>query len=336
MPGRSIAGQKTLIQRETTPGTAAVNAMLQLEALRMRPAFEGDAEIFKGLTGKVGSAVLLPDLRGTWGATAVQCFNAIGHVAASRIDGTPTTTQPDAVNAPSAYQHVFELNPDGEDTKATYTSQYGDATQAMQATYGVFQSLGIDVVRGQLGFTTGFMSREPATGATLATVGVTTVPAVPIPPRGYDVFADDLWADLGTTKLLECYRMNANLGDKFQPDAPINSAISSYESAMEAEDQPVTFEATFGFAAAAVGLISTFKAGSRKFFRLAVTGPIIEDTVAYSLELDWAAFLTGVGEITTAQNSPAVAVPMTMELGRDSLAANSLRLTLVNTVVAYA
>lgn len=434
MAGRSIAGQKTQLQREVTPGTPVTNNMLLVEGLRLIPAFEGAADPFKGITGKVATSVILPDIRGTWAATAVQCYNAIGLVAASRISGTPTTTTPSGGTL--SRKHVFSLNPDGEDSKATYTAQYGDSVQAVQGVFGVFQSLGIEVVRGALGLTTGFMSREPSTGITLATVnevqtitmagpptagtftltydgqtttgiafnataaavqaalelltnigtgnvlgaggplpgtavtitfqgtlagknvslmtanstGLTggtasvaattsgspsTLSAVPISPRGYDVYADDTWAALGTTKLLACYRMNVALGDKFQPDSPINSAIVSYESAMEAEDQSYAFDATFGFDAAAVGLINTFKNGVRKYFRLLVNGPIIEGAITYRLQVDFAAFITSIGEIGTAPNSPAVTIPMTLELARDPITAKACDLTLINTVLAY-
>jgi hypothetical protein len=112
------------------------------------------------------------------------------------------------------------------------------------------------------------LSRDYTTGATLATTGVTTVPAIPIPPRAYDVWADDTWAGIGTTKLLACYRMNLNLGDKYDPDAPINSALTSFESVLEKEDQDYGSDASFGFDAAAVGLINSFKNGAKKYFRV--------------------------------------------------------------------
>jgi hypothetical protein len=332
MPGRSIAGQATLLQKETVPGTPLVAAMKKIEALKMRPTLSGDATPFKGLAGKVATSVTLPDLMTTWSAEAIQCFNAIGYVAASRIS-TPVITTPGGGTL--SRQAVFTLNPDGADAFATYTGQWGDATQAIQANYLVFQSLGLQIERGNLAFDTSALSRDYATGATLATTGVTTVPAQPIPPRSYDVWADDSWATIGTTKLLACYRMNLNLGDKYAADAPINSALTGPESFMEQEDQDYGSDATFGFDATATGLITTFKNGAKKYFRVKAVGPIIEGVIPYSIQVDFATIITSIGELTTAPNSPAVVLPVNFEIARDSAAANSCVLTLVNTQTAY-
>jgi hypothetical protein len=333
MPARSIAGQATMLQKEVTPGTAIVTAMKKIEALKLRPTLAGEATPFKGLSGKVATTVTLPDLTTEWSADAVQCFNAIGYVAASRIS-TPVITTPGGGTL--SRQAVFTLNPDGADAFQTYTAQWGDTTQAIQATYGVFQSLGLQIERGNLAFTTSFLSRDFSTGATLASGGVTTVPAAPIPPRSYDVWADDTWGTIGTTKLLACYRMNLNLADKYDPDAPINSALTSYESVIEKEDQDYGSDATFGFDANAISLINTFKAGAKKYFRVkAITTNFIETTIPYSIQVDFAAVISSTGEITTAPNSGAVVLPLNFEIARDSAAANSCVLTLVNTQLAY-
>lgn len=330
MTGRPMVGQSTLLQKESAHGTPLVNAMLRVEALKMRPAFDGEAEPFKGLSGKVTTSVQLPDLTGAWSVEAVQCFNAIGLVAASRI-AVPVTTTPGG--ATDARQHVFTLDPDAADAFVSYTAQFGDSTQAMQANYGVFQSLGLEIQRGTLGLTTSFLSREPATGATLATTGVTTMAAAPIPSRAYDVYVDPAWVDVGTTKALACYQMNVELADKYTPDAPINSAIVSYESAMESEDQDYTFDSIWGFDAVAVDLISAFKDGSKRYFRVEVIGPEVESGVNYMLTFDFPAFVVSAGEIAAAPNSPATTVPIGLSLADED--GDACVLTLVNGILAY-
>jgi hypothetical protein len=332
MPARSIAGAVVQLQKEVTPGTAIVTAMKRIAALKMLPTLAGEAAPFKGISGKTTTAVTLPDLTTTWSADAVQCFNAIGYIAASRISQPVITTPATGTNSRQA---VFTQNPDAADTFQTYTAQWGDSTQALQSTYNVFQSLGLQIERGNLAITTSMLGRAYTTGATLASAGLTTVPAVPIPPLSYDVWADDTWATIGTTKLLECYRMNVNLGDKFVADSPINSALSSFESVVEAQDQDYGSDGTFGFAATATGLITTFKNGATKYFRVKAIGPLIETTITYSIQLDFAAKITSIGEIGQAPNSPAIVVPMNFEVARDDLAANNCVLTLVNTQTAY-
>lgn len=332
MPGRSISGAVVQLQKEVTPGTAIVTAMKRIAALKMLPTLDGEATPFKGISGKMTTAVTLPDTTTMWSSDAVQCFNAVGYIASSRIS-TPVITTPGGGTL--SRQAVFTLNPDAADTFQTYTAQWGDATQALQSTFNVFQSMGLQIERGNLAFTTSMLGRAYATGVTLASAGLTTVPAVPIPPLAYDVWADDTWATIGTTKLLACYRMNLNLGDKFAADSPINSALTSFESVLEAQDQDYGSDAAFGFDTTTTGLITTFKNGATKYFRVKAIGPIIEAAITYSLQLDFAAKITSIGEIGQAPNSPAIVVPMNFEIARDDAAANACVLTLVNTQTAY-
>lgn len=334
MPGRSIKSQVQLLQRETTPGTAATNAMKKLTALRFRPSWEGEATPFMGGSSKVATSVDLGDEIGRWTVEGINDFNHLGLVAASRLSGSPTTTQPDATNAPTAYQHVFTLNPDSEDPLATYTLIWGDSTQAVQAVYAVFNSLGITIRRGQLEFRSALLSRAPTTGATIPGSGVTTMAPKAMPSTKWDVYADDTWAALGTTKLLAAYEGAIDLGDKYQPDAPINSTITSFESLLEAEDQNYGFDLRLGFDAAAIALMNTFQAGTLKFFRFAVEGPTIGGAVKYLCQLDFAAFVLSRGELSPAPNSPAVTVPFRLALAKDTNN-NACRLTLVNEVASY-
>lgn len=434
MAGRSIATQDFLLQGETTPGTAVTNDMRRYLALKARPGWDGAAEPFAGTPGKIPTSLLLMDETGRWAIDGVQDFNALGAVAASRISMPVTSATAD----PAAFQHVFTLNPDGEDTKRTYTAQWGDTTQAVQAAYGVFNSLGLNVQRGQLGFSTSFLSKAASTGATLAatnevqTVTITGTPtggffkliflgfttadiawnaaasavdsalellpsigvggvtvgggpgpgtpytvtftginarknvplmtmthtltggaaptvtitqttpgnptdiaAKPIPPRAYDVYADDTWATLGTTKLLAAYEANINLGDKFAPDTPINSTLVSFESLLEAENQDYGSDLRLGFDATAVSLMGTFAAGALKFLRWAVTGPLIGTGVSYLMQFDCCMGILSRGEVAAAPNSPAVTIPFRATQMKDPISGQAVRLLLINTTPNY-
>lgn len=329
MPARPMSGQIGQIQKETTAGTAVTTAMKRIAGLRVIPGFGGEAEPFKGLTGKVATGVTLNDTWGEGTVEGVQDFNAIGYVAASRLS-QPTITTPGGGTL--SRQAVFTLNPNAADTYQTYTVQFGDTTQALQATYGVFNSLGIQIERGNLDFTSSFLSRTPTTLGTIATAGTSVIPSAPIPGRNYGVWADTSWATLGTTRELACYRMNIQLGDKFGRDAPINETISSFESLLEQQDQDYGFDAVFGFDAAASSKIASFNAGTMMFFRVKALGPIIETTINYSIQVDFAAIITSVGT-PEAGDSGAVTLPMNLELASDGT--NSCVLTLVNTLANY-
>lgn len=330
----SIANAKNYIQAETTAGTAATNAMKNLSAMKFRPGWTDNATPFNGGSSKVPTSIMLGDSVGAISVDGIQDFNNLGFAYASRI-AKPVTTQPDAVTAATAYQHVFTLNPDGEDTKNTYTVIWGDSDQALQALYAVFNSLGIQIQRGQLQFTTAMLSREPTAGATIPSSGVIDVAAAPISAVKYDVFCDDTWDDLGTTKLARIYEANLDLGDKYQADSPINSAITSFDSLLEAEDQSYAFNPRVALDAVAAGLVSTFKAGAFKFWRILCTGPVIGGAITYSHQLDFCTLITGRGEVGAAPNSPRITLPLTTVLAKDPTGGKSLEATLVNTVAAY-
>jgi hypothetical protein len=329
MPARPMSGQIGQIQKETTPGTALTTAMKRVAGLRVIPGYGGEATPYKGLTGKVATGVTLNDTWGEGDVTGVQDFNAIGYVAASRIS-TPVITTPGGGTL--SRQAVFTLNPNAADTFQTYTVQFGDTVQALQATFGVFNSLGIQIERGNLDFSSSWLSRTPTTLGTIVTAGTSVIPSVPIPGKNYGVWADDTWATLGTTREVACYRMNINLGDKFGRDAPINETISSFESLLEQQEQDYGFDAVFGFDAAASSKIATFNAGATKYFRVKALGPLIETTINYSIQVDFAAVITSIGT-PTAGDSGAVTLPVNLELASDGT--NSCVLTLINTLTNY-
>jgi len=328
---KSIVNQKTLIQRETTPGTALITAMKQLTAIGLRPGYMTETNDFKSQGFKLPTVIQQTNEWGVWAVEGVQDFNHLGFPLGSRIS-RPTTTTP--ATGVLSRQHVFTLDPDGPDTFDTYTVQFGDTDRGIQASYGIFNSLGINVQRGSLGFDSTFLSRTPAVIGPIATAGVTIVAAAPTAARQFDVWADNTWAGLGTTKLLAAYEGNLDLGDKFSPDTPINSAVTSYESMVEAVDQSYDGMLRLGFDSVATGLITTFTNGALKFIRIKATGPLIETTIPYSFQLDFCIQIRNPGTLESFSNG-VLTLPFDYSVVPDPTTGNALAATLVNTVIAY-
>lgn len=328
---KSIVNQQTLLKKETTAGTANVTAMNRLTAIGLVPGFVVGTNDFKAQGYKMPTVIQETDESGAWDVTGVQDFNHLGFVLASRL-ATPTTTTP--AGGTLSRQHVFAVVANAEDTKATYTAQFGDASRGLQGVYGVFQSLGINIQRGQLGFTSGFVSRTPSVLSAIASVGIVTVPAAPTASRQFDVWADDTWAGLGTTQLLAAYEGNIDLGDKFAMDEPLNSANVSYESVIEAQDQTYGGSLRVGFDATAIGLITTWQNAALKFLRLKATGPIIEAAIRYSFQLDLCVQIRNPGKIEPFANG-TLTLPFDFAIVPDPTTGNSITATLVNTMTAY-
>lgn len=329
----SIATQVAQMQRETAPGTPETDAMLRPLSLKLTPGMTGTGGSgFRSAGAAVTTAYELGDLWTAWGVEGVQDFNALGLILAS-VFGPPETTP--VSGSEGAYTHVFTPQAFGADELVTYTAQYGDDDIAFQAAMMVFQSLGLTIERGNLSLASSAISRLFDENATLADTGVTDVPAVLIPSTGYNVYADDTWAALGTTKMLACYRAEVTTPDKYTPDAPINSEIDGFESLVANADGDFTSNWTLGVNAAGKAMIGTFKNRAKKFIRLAVDGPIITGSTRYSLKYDNCTQLTNVGQFTTAPGSSTHVVPFDGQMIYDPVSQKFAEVTLVNTVASY-
>jgi hypothetical protein len=252
---RSMAGQRTFLQKEAVKGVASVNAMQELSALRMRPSWEGEREQVRGGTGKVVTGTVGTDEHSVWQIQEFRpCFNHLGLAAASRVS-TPATTTPGGGTL--ARQHVFSILPNAEDAFNSYTVVWGaNNTQPFEAVYGHFNSLDMNIERGNVSFDTSFRTRAAQPVATIPASGITTMPMIPMPGNMWDVYIDTTWAALGTTKYGGAYNANVSLGEKYDLDSPINSSIVSYEQPIEMEEQDHDFELTLRLGPVGLGLIN--------------------------------------------------------------------------------
>jgi hypothetical protein len=176
---RSIAGAQTYLARETVAGTAETTGFFGVPGIRMRPGFDGESNVIRGGSGKAVTSVNLTDLKGEWDVSDFgACFNHLGVPAASVLSLPVTTTPGGGTNS---RQHVFSKSPTSEDTKRTYTAIWGDGYYGFRGAYGYFNSLGLDIQRGELSFDTSFRSRRPQTNyiAPVSEVQTLTVNGVP-------------------------------------------------------------------------------------------------------------------------------------------------------------
>lgn len=177
---RSMAGQNLYLAREADPGTAETTGYFGAPGLRAKPGWDGDREVFRGGGGKVPTATLGTDEVSPWDMSVANCFNHIGLVLASRF-GIPTTTTPGG--GTNSRQHVFTINPTAEDLARFYSAIWGDGYLTVQGIYGYFNSLSLDISRGDVSIDTSFRSRAGQIGAgsllpgnEVQTVTITGVP----------------------------------------------------------------------------------------------------------------------------------------------------------------
>ncbi len=330
----SMQHQIFQLQKEVTPGTALINALRIYDGLRMTPGTGNEgATSYRGSGSRGTDTRIRGDDYGEHAVELTPDFNALLPVLAS-LFGEPVTTTPDATNAPTARQHVFTLMKRGTRTPVTYTAQWGLGSNAIQFAYFLFNTLTLGVQRSELTTETSGFSRDGDESVTLATTGVTTVESVPIDPTRYDVFSDNTWVALGTTKLLDCHEGSISLGETYGRSSPINSAIVSFRKALENEEVEYSGMMSLAFDAVSKALIATYKNGARKFNRLQTAGPLIGGAINYGLKLDYGYIITERGEVTTAPNSPEVVLPFNYELSGDPVSNKLIEVTLTNTVAA--
>ena len=108
-----MARQRFLLQREVTPGVAVTNAMREYQGLSVAVGYNDSGDSFRSAGFRGTTARVKTNEYGDHTVDAPQDFNALLPVAAS-VMGAPTTTQPDAATAATAYQHVLTLTGSGD------------------------------------------------------------------------------------------------------------------------------------------------------------------------------------------------------------------------------
>lgn len=331
-----MAIKQLLLQRETTPGVPATNAMKAYGGLKLTPKWSTERQKFRGTGYRTVSASNKTAEFGEHSVEAPQDFNAIVPVMASVI-GTPVS-EPAVAEAITAHKHVSTLKGRGDRTSDSFTAVWGDGDFAILMSYLRFNSLSFGVQRGELTFGTNAISRTPDESASFPTTGIVDLPAVPISTMWYDVFIDDSWDTLGTTQMLSCYESSVEVGDTWGMDTPINSAILSFQSLQENPEVDFTGQMQVGLDPAISGLFSSYKAGDLKYVRIAAEGPVIETVagapVHYSIQCDFCLQVDSPGEIGKAPGSNTDVLPFTYDLATDPETQNTIEFTVVNAVAS--
>lgn len=323
---RSIVNQGLYMQLESTPGTAATDAMRRYLSLRGNVGWDVQKERMTASGFRAATAENTLTEMGTIDLTATQDYNGFMPLLAGAL-GMPTTTELDD----GVYEHVFLLVGDATQAidVASHTVMWGDTEQALQAVNSVFHGLSIGVQRTSLSVSANGILNMP-TSATLPTTGVENVPMMPVRASTYCAYLDDAWADLGTTKLLNLYSADVQFGDRFAPDWIVDCDLPGHAGLLEAEGVTSTVSASLGFDAAAQAQIDAAQNGELKFLRLEATGPEIEGTTEnHMMSIDTAVSLAPQ---STGQSSvsPAVVVNFDGEMMVDPTSGNVARVTLVN------
>ena len=331
-PKASFGALETRIAKETTYGVAptAIDQRLGDVSIVPSPDIEVD---FYGPTGTTSPTVgtVLTD-RATGDVTGRQSFTGIGYVLSSMF-GDPVTTTLEITGR----QHVWTYTGLRTASFNSYAVDFGSTTWASRVLGGMFNGLDLTIARGNLDFSSSFWGKSFTTGITGASVPPfaatpTDVPFKPMRGLDYEVWADNTWAALGTSKLLELYSADVAIGERTAPAEPVNRTRSS-DGFVEVGEQEHTFNVLLGLDATADAQITKLKAGGLTFFRAKATGDIAVGATPYSFQVDAAVTYSGASA-PTDENEVAV-MPIDGRIVRDTTSGFAARFTLVNTVTTY-
>lgn len=247
-------------------------------------------------------------------------------LASAIVLPTPTRNIP---TTGLSYTWVFTMNPRGPDEYATFTADMGDSVIARRAAHVFANGITITFSRRGFGWTAPAIGRGFTTGVTM-TASPTEVPTIPIIPQTGNIYIDTTYGGLGGSKQLSDFSGEFSLTNRRATKWPMNSSLSSFDTAYELKPE-VRLTLTKEADAAADALLTPMRAGDTRYIRVEYLGTVaIETTYFYKLWLDFAAKVVAVptyDDQDGLQVSPWVFGPVS-----DTNLPGGFRATLVNTI----
>lgn len=275
---------------EVTKGTpAAATARLLNTTIEMQPDIAIESYRGSGYIVQTGSTVVREAATGSLGG-ALSYEEAL-YIAASVLR-KPVTTQPDAVGNPNVYDHLFEPSKNGGDDYQTYSIENGQSVEAERYVYGAVTGWNWEADRmNAIAQGGAVIARAPEPGFTLTTTGITERGDNIVAPNEWDVFIDNTAAGLGTTQLLNAYRVTFEVTDRRGSAYHLRSDRQSFDDLYESVPG-FRFTIRTDADATARALYNDLLAGQRKFARFLSTGPNISGTYNREIRLDAAGALS--------------------------------------------
>ena len=243
------------------------------------------------------------------------------------------TVTPTSLTPATAQQWVWNLPNSGDITPKSAKIEKGDTVTAEAFLGGVLSDL--DLSWNREGFDVGgtVIGQQLDVAATLTTTGVTTMPQIALDPGKIGVFIDNTSAGLGGTRMLRAFDGGLSISGLFGQIWPLNELKTSFDGVISLApdaEQTITLAAN----AAGKALITSLRAGDRRFLRWRVLGPQIGvGPATYLLQIDTA---IEVVDVDSFEDSDGIyAIPLTFSPVADETWGKAGVITVVNTQTAY-
>lgn len=281
MPELATIHRAVQIGKETTPGTGvAAGKLLQYIGFSLAPAIE--MQSFTPMGSKVASAVVPGKDSSTLTIEGQGSYSEIVYVLNSLLkDVTPTTSDT------TAKTWLYEPAARTEETKARYTIEEGSTIRAGKATYGTVTGATITFNRTNGVTISGSGFAQQYQDNITLTAGPTTIEEAPILATHLNVYSNDTFGAIGTTKLTRDFNAELEIGDVVGQVWPINSANASY--AAEVELMPsAAIRLTCSADTQGMAFLTAARAAATKYVRLEGVSTVLAGaaTVFYKLWVD--------------------------------------------------
>lgn len=276
--GRATVNRQVQIGVESTPGTAVpANKSLPSLNLTLSRAFE--KKEFRSQGFKPITATQVIKDYGTGTASGPLNYTEIIYILNSMVTGVITTPGGGTLSR----DHTFTPAAIGADAFKTFTIQEGDTTAGTQMANGIFGEFGVTTNLSTAEISGTLFGTTPTTAA--LTGGPTAIALLPVNIREIDLFLNDTFAAIGTTKVTDAYSANFNITNKYAMRWVLNTTNTSFKDVIET---PPTL--TFSFAtehnAQSRTLYDSLATNPTKYLQLKATGPIIEAAITYKFQMN--------------------------------------------------
>lgn len=325
--GRATVDQVRQLGKETTAGTqVAAGKSLPALSINLSPQFEKNN--FRGAGYKSTTVSAVNSLMASGSYEGPLDYNHITWPGEGLVGTTPTTPS----GGTNSRQWAYTPASAGSDSAAkTFTAEAGDSAAARVYTRLRFRSLLIEIARRTGARMSGSAyANFPTDGQTLTSTP-TAIAQVPVGALDWDIYMDTTYAGIGTTKLANAYAARFAVGDKFNAFYRLNSADAGSigDEAEIAHD--ITGSVSIMHDATSRSLFAAISANPTRYFRFLANGAVIEGSIRYKIQLDFAAQFENPDD---DDNDGIYGVTYNLRSIYDSSLGGHWKLTVINTITA--
>lgn len=329
MAENATVAQAVQIGKETTPGTGvAAGKLLQYTSFDLDPNI--DTVGFRPMGSKIQSTVLPGKDFTNFSISGQGSYQELPYLLSSLlIDATPTTSDT------TAKTWLYEPTNRTENTKARYTIEQGSAVRAGKVAFGAVNGLEVTFNRESGVQISGSGWAQQYQDNITLTAAPTTVAEAPILPTHLNVYVNDSFATIGTTKLTRDFNAVWRCSDVVGQVWPINSANASF--AADVEQVPtVQMELTAEADTAGMAFLTAVRAGATKYVRLEAISTVLAGaaTAFYKVWFDAALKVSSVGGFDDSDGVKVVNWTLDAVADATFSATAFSRVTVVNTLAA--